>query len=86
MNQILKDAVYGMGTYKQIAFMQKIGGMNEEEKRVLEMLHKRSSDIAIEQELNIDRKSRQRIEESVRAKLLLGVFECINHYMEVYEE
>lgn len=28
MNQILKDAVYGMGTQKRLDFMAEIGGMN----------------------------------------------------------
>lgn len=85
MNQILKDAVYNKGTQKQLDFMAKIGGMNEEEKKVFQLTHEGKSDLYIQDELNLSRKNYDRIIESVRAKLLLAVFECINHYMEHFD-
>lgn len=82
MNQILKERIYQMGTQKQINFMAHIGGMNEEEKQLFNRLHEGKPDSVIQDELNMSRKTYNRIEESVRAKLLLAVFECINHHME----
>lgn len=82
MNQILKDTVYGKGTTKQIEFLSEMGGMNEEEKEILYDIHYGRSDIWIQEEHNLSRKSYERIEESIRAKILLAVFFCINKAME----
>lgn len=81
MNQILKS-LYGYGTKRHITFIEEVGGMNDEERKVFEMLHEQYTDVSIQMLLGLDRKSYERIESSVRAKLLLSVFECINHYME----
>lgn len=81
MNQILKDTIYGKGTDRQARFMAELGGMNEEETAVLMLIHKGRTDITIQQDLSLSRKSYERVEESVRAKLLLAVFECINSKM-----
>ena len=84
MNQALKDAVYNKGTLRQVNFMAAVGGMNEEEKEIFQLIHEGKTDIYIQQELNLSRKAYARIEEAIRAKLLLAVFECINHYMDDY--
>lgn len=86
MNQILKDSVYGMGTQKQAKFMADIGGMNDEERTVFYMLHEKKSDLTIQEELGLSRKAFERIESSVRAKLLLAVFQCINYHMDEYNQ
>lgn len=78
MNQILKNAVYGKGTIEQVRFMAKLGGMNEEEQQLFEMLHKGNSDEYIQDILNVSRRTYERIEESVRAKLTIAIFTCIN--------
>ena len=82
MNQIIKDIVYGKGTQKQLDFLAGIGGRNEEEYKVFNLIHNQETDLNIQIELGIDKKSYARIEESVRAKLLLAIFECINCHME----
>lgn len=80
MNQILKDTVYGKGTKQQVQLMAEIGGMNEEETTLFMHIHNGLSDITIQEEMGLSRKAYERIEESVRAKLLLAIFECINYY------
>lgn len=82
MNQYLKDIVYGKGTQKQIDFLAKIGGMNEEETKILNLIHQQETDLDIQFEMGMDKKTYARVEESVRAKLLLAIFECINCHME----
>jgi len=83
MNPVLKDVVYGKGTQRQVDFMAKIGGMNAEEKRLFQLVHEGMEDIDIMEELSLtNRKSYMRIENAVRAKLLLAIFECINQHME----
>ena len=82
MNQILKDTVYGKGTQRQVDFMAQLGGMNEEEKKLFQMIHEGKSEVVIQDLLSLSRKSYERVEESVRAKLLIAVFECILYRME----
>lgn len=84
MNQILKDTVYGKGTQRQVNFMAEIGGMNEEERQMFQLIHEGKSDIYIQQEMSLSRKAYERIEELVRSKLLIACFECINCHMEEY--
>ena len=85
MNQCLKDVVYRKGTQKQLNFLAAIGGMNNEEKLVFQLIHDGNTDLYIQEELCLSRKAYERIEESVRAKLLIAIFECINQYMDKYE-
>ena len=82
MNQIIKDIVYGKGTQKQLDFLSKIGGMNEEETKIFNLIHQQQTDLDIQLEMGMDKKTYARVEESVRAKLLLAIFECINCHME----
>lgn len=86
MNQILKDTVYGKGTKRQLEFLAHIGGMNEEEYMVLKNIHDRKTDSYIQDTMGLSRKAYDRVEESVRAKLLIAIFECINCHMEEYEK
>lgn len=86
MNQVLKDAVYNRGNNKQMEFLAKIGGMNEEESELLRLTHIGKSDSYIQDVMNVSRKGYERIVEAVRAKLLLSVFECINFYMDRYDD
>lgn len=82
MNQILKDTVYNKGTKRQAQFLAEIGGMNEEETEIFFLIHEGKTDGYIQDVCNLSRRSYERIEESIRAKLLLAIFECINHHME----
>lgn len=85
MNRILKDTIYTKGTQRQVDFLAAVGGMNEEEYRMFCLTHDGKSDEIIQSEMCIGRKTYERILESMRAKLLLAVFECINHYKDDYE-
>lgn len=78
MNQNLKDCVYGKGNDEQVDFMAKMGGMNDEEKKFFIMLHKGKSDTFIQDELGISRSAFIKIENSVRSKLCIAIFDCIN--------
>lgn len=82
MNQTLKDTVYGKGTKRQVEFMAELGGMNEEEKEMFYLIHEGKPDQVIMDCMNLSKRSYARVEESVRAKLLLAIFDCINHRME----
>lgn len=82
MNQIIKDVVYGKGNRQQVEFLSRIGGMNDEETEVLHMLHDGRTELYIQEDMSLDRKAYKRVEESVRAKLLLAIFECINFHMD----
>lgn len=86
MNQILKNTVYGKGTTEQVRFMARLGGMNNEEQQLFEMLHEGKSDEYIQDMLNITRRSYERVEESVRAKLTIAIFTCINKAYDVMNE
>lgn len=86
MNQVLKDAVYGKGTRRQVEFMAKLGGMNDEEKAILMLFHEGKTDTYIQLELGLSRKAYERIEEAVRAKLTIAIFTCINKTYDIYDE
>lgn len=83
MNQVLKDVVYTLGTQKQVDFVAEVGGMNYEEKMFFQLQHERKSDSYIQDEMCLNRRSFDRIQESVRAKLKLAVFYCINKTMDI---
>lgn len=78
MNQVLKYTIYGKGTLEQVRFLAKIGGMNEEETQLFELLHNGSPDEYIQDVLGVSRRTYERIEEAVRAKLTIALFTCIN--------
>lgn len=83
MNQILKDSVYGLGTQKQIDYMAEIGGMNDEERKFFQLVHERKSDQFIQDELGLSRRSFDRVQSAVKAKLTIAIFSCINKSMEL---
>lgn len=85
MNQILK-AVYGKGTHRQVQFIADLGGMNETERKVLEMWHNQENDLNIQQELSIDKKTYEIIEANVRIKVHIALFDCVNFRMAAMEE
>lgn len=86
MNQIIKDVIYGKGTNAQVKFLAKIGGMNEEEQEIFMYFHQGKTDAYIQDEMGLSRKAYERIEESVRAKLTIALFTCINKTYDLYEE
>lgn len=85
MNQCLRDRVYNRGTKRQAVFLAERGGMNEEERKIFLLIHEGKSDLFIMDTVGLSRKSFERIEESIQAKLLLAVFECINAHMDEVE-
>lgn len=81
MNQHLKECVYNKGTMKQVNFIADVGGMNDEERQVFTHIHNGKTDVYIQDVMCLNRKAYERIEESVRSKMSIAVFECINFYM-----
>ena len=82
MNQVLKERVYGMGTRFHVEYMANLGGMNEEERAVLMLLHEKKKDKYIEDTLSLSKTTRERVESAIAAKLLLAVFQCINYHID----
>lgn len=78
MNQVLKDHVYGMGCEAEIGFISDIGGMTAEEDAIFRMLHKGKTDLFIQEEMGIDKKTLGRIEESIRTKVTVAVIKCVD--------
>lgn len=81
MNQTIKEVVYKKGSHKQINFIAEIGGMDEEETSVFKLIHEGRSDEYIIDVLGMSRKSYKKVEDSMRTKLVVALFECINGYM-----
>ena len=84
MNQSIKEVVYGKGTDKQINFIAMVGGMNSEETQMFHLIHDGRSDAYIIDTMGLSRKSFKKIEDSMRTKLVVALFECINKYMNEY--
>lgn len=81
MNQALKECVYGMGSKRHVDFMAELAGMSEIEKQMIHLIHDGQTDLFIQEELGLSRSAYQRIESSMRTKLLVAVFDCINSKM-----
>lgn len=81
MNQVLKHEIYGRGNKHQIEFVAELGGMDEEEKKILSMWHYQKADGYIQDILGFDKKTYGNVESAVRAKTLVAVFDCINTKM-----
>lgn len=81
MNQTIKEVVYKKGSNKQINFIAEIGGMNEEETNVFKLIHEGRSDEYIIDVLGLSRKSYKKVEDSMRTKMVIALFECINCHM-----
>lgn len=82
MNQVLKENVYKLGNNEHVEFIADLSGMDEEEKILFMYLHKGYSDLTIQNEMSLSRKAYDRIERTVRTKLTLGIFQCINIAMD----
>lgn len=81
MNQTIKEVVYKKGSAKQIKFIAEIGGMDEEETNVFKLIHEGRSDEYIIDVLGMSRKSYKKVEDAMRTKLVVALFECINSHM-----
>ena len=81
MNQTIKEVVYKKGSAKQIRFIADIGGMDSEERQVFELIHEGRSDEYIIDVLGMSRKSYKKVEDSMRTKMVVALFECINSHM-----
>lgn len=86
MNQYLKFAVYTMGTRNQCDFMAQLGGMSEDEKTVFTMLHDGRNEVEIQDKLHLSKSAYDLIEERVRKKVLIAVFDCINFRMQYLDK
>lgn len=85
MNQVLRNRVYGKGNRHHIAFLIDLCGFNETEASMFRLLHEGRSDQFIEDALGITKPTREALEESIGAKLGIGIFECINKAMDIME-
>lgn len=83
MNQNLKGAVYGKGTRRQANFIADIGGMTNEERCIFFGFHEGKPDDVIMDELGMDRKTFKNVEDRVRVKVSIAIFECINYRMQL---
>lgn len=81
MNQTIKEIVYRKGNLRQINFIAEIGGMDKEESDVFRLIHEGRSDEYIIDVLGMTRKSYKKVEDSMRTKLVVALFECINSHM-----
>ena len=86
MNQILKRCVYRMATVQQAKFLARLGNMDEDETEILLALNKGKDDQYIMDQLGVTKNAYDLIERSMRAKILLAVFNCINFRMEAYKD
>lgn len=82
MNPAVRNRVYGKGNRHHVAFMIELCGFNETEASMFRLLHDGRSDQFIEDTLGITKPTREALEESIAAKLGIGIFECINKAMD----
>lgn len=83
MNPVIRNRVYGKGNRHHVAFMIELCGFSEVEAQMFRLLHDGRSDQFIEDSLGITKPTREAIEESIGAKLGIGIFECINKVMDM---
>lgn len=81
MNQILKEAVYSKGTEDQINVLADVGGMNQEERDMLHLMHENKDDQYIQDAMHVSRKSFEKIQVGMRTKLNIAIFRCVDFYM-----
>lgn len=86
MNPVIRNRVYGKGNRHHIAFMIELCGLNETEAQMFRLLHDGKPDSYIEDTLGITKPTREALEESIGAKLGIGIFECINRTMDLMAE
>lgn len=83
MNPTIRRRVYGKGSKRHVAFMIDLCGLSTIEAQMFWLLHDGQSDTYIEDTLGITKPTREALEESIAAKLGIGVFECINKVMDM---
>lgn len=86
MNPVIRNRVYGKGNRHHVAFMIDLCGLNETEAKMFRLLHEGKPDTFIEDALGITKPTREALEESIGAKLGIGIFECINKAMDIMAE
>lgn len=78
MNQAFKERFYSNGTKRHIKYVASIGGMTEEESKVLELLHEKRDDNYIMDALSIDKKRLSQIEKMVSQKTAYAILHAID--------
>lgn len=86
MNPVVRTRVYGKGNRHHVEFMIKLCGFNDMEASMFRMLHDGKQDQYIEDTLRISKPTREAMENSIGAKLGIGIFECINKAMDIMAE
>lgn len=79
MSPTLKDAVYTLGTERQVSAIAERGGMTAEEKQMLFYFHSGEKDRYIMSQMCLDEKPFKALEKKVRKKFLVGLFELLNY-------
>lgn len=79
MNQNIKKVIYEKGSPEQIKMMEDLGGMNEEERKLLEFFNKEGLDVGACFALGVSQKALTDIEGQMRTKMENAIFFCINY-------
>lgn len=79
MNQAIKKVIYKKGSKEQIQMMEDLGGMNEEERKLLEFFNREGLDVGACLELGVSQTALADIEEQMRTKMENAIFFCINY-------
>ena len=78
MNQAIKERFYSNGTVRHIKYVASVGGMTEEEARVLQLLHEKRDDEFILDALAIDKKRLAQVEKMVGMKTACAILHAID--------
>lgn len=82
MNQTIQRRVYQLGNRDQVAFIANLSGMDGEVRKVFEMLHRGCKEREICDTLGMEHDAYSAIEDMVKIKLALAIFDCINFKMQ----
>ena len=82
MNQAVKRRVYQQGNQKHVDFIRRESGMNEEQGRLLQLLHDGWADIDIAAELGMDAKAYAVAEAEVCKKTMCAIITALNFTIE----
>lgn len=78
MNPVMKRKVYWKGTVKQWKFIAKLSEMTKDELDMLLMFHDHKDDQFVQDELGLNRKAFDLLEESMCTKVYMGILMCVN--------
>lgn len=78
MNPVMKDRFYGKGNADQVAWVERFGGLNDQEIALFECWHLGKTDTEIEEILNLDKDARIRLESLVIPKITAAVLYAIS--------